>query len=163
MPGSASADIIYDYTLIDGTYSSGIITGTLTVDGTTKTVTNVDFTTTRTFDYHFNIIAQQFPNSGFWIVSTKDIPNDAYLELALDSTVSLFFGQTTLNHTGTDAGRIFPTDCIELSCSAGNPLGGTFTLSATTISAVPEPATRAMLILGSSASGSWLVAAKSRR
>jgi hypothetical protein len=82
MPGSASADIIYDYTLIDGTYSSGIITGTLTVDGTTKTVTNVDLTTTRTYDYHFNIIAQQFPNSGFWIVSTKDIPNDAYLELA---------------------------------------------------------------------------------
>ncbi len=74
--------------------------------------------------------------------------------------MSLFFGQTTLNHTGTDAGRIFPTDCIELSCSAGNPLGGTFTLSATTISAVPEPATWAMLILGSSASGSWLVAAK---
>jgi len=58
--------------LIDGTYSSGIITGTLTVDGTTKTVTNVDLTTARTYDYHFHIIAQQFPNSGFWIVSTKD-------------------------------------------------------------------------------------------
>ena len=134
--------------LSTGTYSSGIITGTLTVDGTTKTVTNVDLTTTGTYDHHFNIIAQQFPNSGFWIVSTKDIPNDAYLELALDSAVSLFFGQTTLNHTGTDAGRIFSTDCIELPCSAGNPLGGTFTLSATTISAVPEPATWAMLILG---------------
>jgi hypothetical protein len=53
-----------------------------------------------------------------------------------------------LNHTGTDAGRIFPTDCVELSCSAGNPLGGTFTLAATTISAVPEPSTWAMLILG---------------
>ena len=31
---------------------------------------------------------------------------------------------------------------------AGNPLGGTFTLAATTISAVPEPSTWAMLILG---------------
>src|SRR5712664_537428 len=123
MPGSARADIIYDYTLIDGTYSSGTITGTLTVDGTTKTVTNVDLTTTGTYDFHFNIIAQQFPNSGFWIVSKKDIPKAAYLEFALDSAASLFSGQITLNHTGTDAGRIFPTDCVELSCSAGNPLG----------------------------------------
>lgn len=95
MPGSASADIIYDYTLIDGTYSSGTITGTLTVDGTTKTVTNVDLTTTGTYDFHFNIIAQQFSNSGFWIVSTKDISKAAYLELALDSATILFSGQIT--------------------------------------------------------------------
>src|SRR6266700_279041 len=86
MPHSASADI-----LIDGTYSPGTITGTLTVDGTTKTVTNVDLTTTGTYNFHFNIIAQQFPNSGFWIVSTKDISKAAYLELALDSGNEFIF------------------------------------------------------------------------
>jgi hypothetical protein len=148
MPGSARADIIYDYTLVDGTYSSGNITGTLTVDGTTNTVTNVDLTTTGKYNFHFNIVSLQFLNSGFWIVSTRDVLNSASLEFALDSPASLFSGQATLNHTGPDAGRIFPTNCVALSCSDGNPLGGTFTLSSTTISAVPEPSTWAMLILG---------------
>ncbi len=143
-PNSASADIVYDFTLNNGTYSpSGSITGALTVDATTSTVVSVDFTTTGTYNYHFTSIAEQFENFGLWVVSTEDTANFAHLVFVLNNKASLFAGQVTPIYTGIGGGVIFPSGCLDMSCSVGAPLGGTFA-----VSAVPEPSTWAMMVLG---------------
>jgi PEP-CTERM motif len=148
-PGSASADIIYDFTLSDGAYASGTITGTLAVDANTSSIVNADLVTTGLYNYHFTIVAQQFLNSGFLIVSTRDPQSASSLEFPLvGNGASLFSGESTAIDTGPNAGRIFPSACLDISCAVGNPISGTFTFSGETVSAVPEPSTWAMMILG---------------
>src|SRR5580704_553551 len=105
-PDPASADVVYAFTLNNGSYSpSGTIAGTLTVDATTSRVTNVDLTTTGTYDYNFTLVNQQFDNFGLWVVSAFDTTKIAYLVFVLDNEASLFAGQSTPIYTGPGGGR----------------------------------------------------------
>jgi hypothetical protein len=143
MPNGASADVVYDFALVNGTYSpSGTIAGTLTVDATTGTVTSLNLTTAGTYNYDFTLITKQFDNFGLWVVTTLDTTSFAHFDFVLDNEASLFAGQSTPIYSGAGGGTIYPTGCSDMSCSVGQPVGGTF------VNAVPEPSTWAMMILG---------------
>jgi len=133
MPAApASADTLYDYTISNGTYAGGSFSGTLTADATTSMVTDVNITTS-TYG-NFTSIALQYPdptNVGY----TLDLTNlTAQFDLLISDTSSLFSGQTTTINS-----------CCSVIVNSGEFFVANGTLNA---SAVPEPSTWAMMILG---------------
>jgi len=132
----AEADVFYDYSLIP---SSTLSSGTLTVDvgSTTMTVTAADFDSTE-FGSGFLLAAGQGISTdpstgGEYFIS---LGNGLYgMEIYFDPT-TLFAGQTTL---------IDPQSFVTLSAEpTGFTVSGTLVIS----TAVPEPSTWAMMILG---------------
>jgi hypothetical protein len=132
-------DTTYNYS-INGSYTTTVdppITGSLTVDATTGFVTAADINA-GSFGTFTDIISQ----FNLWWMSPPPyevvLSNSNYrFDLYLDTLSSLFSGQATTidplsSFTNTLDGTVL-----------GQPVSGTLT-----ISAVPEPSTWAMIILG---------------
>ena len=145
----AFADVI-DVYHVNGSYSDfGIhsITGTLTVDLTTKTVIAADVFTGSTFGGfgEFNFIAAQ--GSQGPLNYSVDLTNAlATLNLVIASKSTLFSGTSSTIDGGSEffALHFFP-------CFTCGEITGTLTLDppgTSVAAAVPEPSTWAMMILG---------------
>jgi hypothetical protein len=153
MPGPATADVIYTYS-VEGSYGPGglhaptgplaptafpgTLSGTLTVNATTHLVTAANITAS-TIPNAFNVVVlntAQNPNK--WIVTLDNVSVHTTFRLQMDSATTLFAGLTTAIDpiSGFDGFGYFPgTD--------GSPFSGTLT-----IAAVPEASTWAMLLIG---------------
>src|ERR1700760_4798745 len=146
---TASADVIDVYS-INGSYSdfgTHSITGTLTVDLTTKTVTAADIFTGSTFGGfgEFNLITAQ-GSEGRRNYSVDLTNTLATLNLVIASTSTLFGGTSSTIDPGSEffALSFFP-------CFTCGEITGTLTLDprgSSVAAAVPEPSTWAMMILG---------------
>ena len=143
-PAAAS---VYDYT-VSGSYTTHTfdraISGLITTSG--NSVSSMDITTPG-FGSFANILNQYSVAGDYIIVSENE--NDTYkFTLVLDTSTSLFSGQTTTIDGGSGflaVGTSGPT--------LGQPFSGTLTIAAavpelTIAAAVPEPSTWAMMILG---------------
>jgi probable HAF family extracellular repeat protein len=150
MPAPAAADI-YTYTISNGTFTTGTISGTVTVDGTAQGITAVDInagtfgTFTNIFDRDVtNVPSVPYTQFSIEIVNTTDTD---VLILRLDDLASLFSGQPvsidSLSGLFPESMNQFITHDSGIPHPAfGQPFSGTLTV------AVPELSTWAMLLFG---------------
>lgn len=141
----AVPDTIYNYT-VTGSYSVAsdpALSGTITVDATTQTITAADVLAAGVGE--FNIVTFQGstfpmpgPSNSYPVLLLDGFPGPGTavdgLVLYLDTSTSLFSGQPT---------TIDSASAIALSDGTFGSVSGTLT-----ISGVPEPSTWAMMILG---------------
>jgi len=130
----AVADVVYTFD-VNGSTSAGVLSGTLTVDATTQTITGANIIAAGLGTY--NSTVNQF-SSGANILESIDSfsPVSSVLLLQLDTAASLFGGLSTTIDSST-------TYILGPSGDEGGTISGTLT-----VSAVPEPSTWAMMILG---------------
>ena len=142
----AAADVIYDY-ILDGTYTpGGTLTGTVSFDATTFSISgNVDAGGLGNY---------LFSNSGPGVVAgdidlsfLKATDNAISLNLELVSASTFYTGQLTTIKSSVLIPQINFTEYLSYfhgpDGGFGYPIEGTLS-----ISSVPEPSTWAMMILG---------------
>jgi hypothetical protein len=138
------ADVIYDYTLVGGTYSpTGTLSGTITVDAATATTGLITSENLVSSDYGtFQNIVFQGEQVGYYRTQTENTTNT--YALVLSFTHDIFSGAPIpLGVRPAAWGYFIPTGCFLTECIVGSPLRGIFE-----VAAVPEPSTWAMMILG---------------
>jgi hypothetical protein len=149
MPASPAAalvvvDTTYSFTISNGSYTVQVdppITGTLTVDATNQLVTGVNIdagifgTFTSLLFENNNFVYLGVPET---YIGMENTSNTYLFNLMLNSTASLFSGQPTTIDSVNSYFYAVPGCCL-----LGQPISGTLT-----VSAVPEPSTWAMMLLG---------------
>ena len=130
--------VIYNYSLAGPT--SSLSNGTLTADSGTQTVTAAEFTSLSGDDYFLSGpqgIISTFPFSGEYFIALATGSGEG-LELLVSPT-TLFAGQTTV---------IDPQlSDFTIGAEPAGSVSGTLVIGSA-VSAVPEPSTWAMMILG---------------
>jgi hypothetical protein len=129
----AVADVVYTFD-VNGSTSAGALSGTLTVDATTQTITGANIIAAGLGTYD-SLVNQS--SSGGNVFQTIDsfFPVSSVLLLQLDTGASLFGGLSTT----IDSSTII----LGPNGREGGTISGTLT-----VAAVPEPSTWAMMILG---------------
>jgi PEP-CTERM motif len=139
--GPAAADIVYTYS-IDGTDSVGALSGSLVVDATTGKVTSADISG-GALGIFTNINEQATITADgktFYLIDLVNTTGTNGFELDLDTPTTLFAGQQTTIDNFSDIHSINSNDGNVIA----NNLSGNLTIG----SAVPEPSTWTMIILG---------------
>jgi hypothetical protein len=136
------ADVVYDYTISNGSLTpSGTLTGTLSFDASTSTVTNVNIQAGIYGSFTDVQFASQSGSDLF--LELGQSPSNYTFDLMLNNFINLSSGQP-VTIDSSFVSLTLPAQCNNFGCVAPQ----VYSSGTLSVAAVPEPSTWAMMILG---------------